>query len=272
MKAPRFFVWPSVLVTVLMTTISRRRSFRSPVKMKGSGSTHHYRKGLYGIEGRTESELDSICDRLRDEYHLTIDVGPLTAVLLETVQRQAEGEGKYIRQTGGSGNYGHCRLRVEPNDRGKGYEFVNDIKNGSILGEYAGSIEEGVQNAMKLGMVAGFPFVDVKVTLHDGSYHETDSNAMAFMFAGSIAFKEAARRAAPVVLEPVMAIEMDVPEQLSATAANEIHANRGRLVSCVTIDGLCEMRAIVPLSELLVPDSAIAHCPREFVGYEPDRG
>ena len=225
-------------------------------------------EGLYSLDGRTESELDSICDRLRDEYHLAINVGPPTAILLETVRKKAEAEGKYIRQTGGSGNYGHCKLRIEPSEPGKGYEFVNEISDGSVPSKYISSIDQGIQAAMRRGVVAGFPVVDVRVTLYDGSYHETDSNATAFTFAGSIAFKEAAKNATPVLLEPMMAIEIEVPQELSAATRNEIHLHRGRVESSVTGNGFSEIRAVVPLSELLVSDSGIAVCPMEFVGYE----
>ena len=226
------------------------------------------RGGRYSLEGRTESDLDSVCDRLRDEYHLAINFGPPTAVLLETVRKQAEAEGKYIRQTGGSGNYGHCKLRIEPNEPGEGYKFINAISGGSVPSEYIRSIDQGIQTAMRQGILAGFPVVDVRVTLYDGSYHETDSNAAAFTFAGSIAFKEAAKYANRVLLEPMMAIEIEVPEELSAATRNEIYAHRGRVESNLSENGFSEIRAVVPLSELLVSDSGIAVYPMEFVGYE----
>ena len=119
-------------------------------------------EGYYSLEGRTESDLDSICDRLRDEYHLAINVGPPTAILLETIRKQAEAEGKYFRQTGGSGNYGHCKLRIEPGELGKGYEFINDIRGGSVPSGYIESIDQGIQAAMRQGVLAGFPVVDVR--------------------------------------------------------------------------------------------------------------
>ena len=228
-------------------------------------------EGYYSLEGRTESDLDSICDRLRDEYHLAINVGPPTAILLETIRKQAEAEGKYFRQTGGSGNYGHCKLRIEPGELGKGYEFINDIRGGSVPSGYIESIDQGIQAAMRQGVLAGFPVVDVRVTLYDGSYHETDSNPVAFTFAGSIAFKEAAEKASPVLLEPMMAIEIEVPEELTAAARQEIYVHRGRIESTVTANGFSEIKAVVPLSELLVSASGIAVCPMEFVGYEAVR-
>ena len=225
-------------------------------------------EGHYSLEAMTESALDSVCDRLRDEYRLSIDVGPPAAILLETVRRQAEAEGKYIRQTGGSGNYGHCKLRIEPAEPGKGYQFINDTGAGSVPSEYIHSIDQGIQTAMRQGVLAGIPVVDVKVTLYDGSFHETDSNPMAFTFAGSIAFKEAAKRASPVLLEPMMAIEIEVPQELAPATRHEVYRHRGRIESNVTANGFSEIKAVVPLSELLVSSSGIAVFPMEFAGYE----
>jgi elongation factor G len=223
----------------------------------------------YTLAGNTKSHLESICDRLRDEYHLAIDAGPFEAVLIETIRKQAEAEGKYIRQTGGSGNYGHCKIRIEPNDSGEGYEFVNDTK-GVVPQTYIKPIDEGIQSAMALGILAGFPMVDVKVTLFDGSYHEVDSNEMAFKFAGSIALKEAARKASPVLLEPVMAVEINVPEELTAAISHQVHAHRGRFERKQTLSGFSEIKAIVPLSELLaLASKGLAEFPMEFAGYEP---
>lgn len=228
--------------------------------------------GLYRIEGRAESDLDSVCDRLRDEYHLAINLGPPMAIFLETVRKQAEAEGKYIRQTGGSGNYGHCKLRLEPDQPGKGYQFINEIRGGAVPSEYINSIDQGVQDAMRQGVLAGFPVVDVKVTLYDGSYHETDSNPMAFTFAGSIAFKEAAKKASPVILEPMMLIEIEVPQEIVPAIRREISAHRGRIDHELTGNGLNEIRAVVPLSELLsVESGGLAEFPIEFSGYEPVR-
>jgi elongation factor G len=229
------------------------------------------RDGVYSLEGRAESDLDPICDQLRDEYHLAISVGPPTAVLLETVLTKAEAEGKYIRQIGGSGNYGHCKLRVEPNEPGKGYEFINDIRSGVVPTEYIQPIEQGVRNAMQLGILAGFQMADIKVTLIGGSYHEVDSNEMAFKFAGSLALKEAARKASPVLLEPVMSVDASVPQGLAAATRQEIYSHRGRVESELTQDGFSEIEASVPLSELLVSSAGIAARPMKFLRYEPIR-
>ncbi|MBS1805773.1 MAG: hypothetical protein JST28_20725 [Acidobacteria bacterium] len=225
----------------------------------------------YSLEGRTESELDSICDRLRNEFHLAITVSAPTVILLETICKAAEAEGKYIRQTGGSGNYGHCKLRVEPNEPGKGYEFVNDIKGGVVPKEYIMPIDQGVQSAMELGILAGFQMVDIKVTLFDGSCHDVDSNEMAFRFASSIAFKEAARKASPVLMEPVMAVDLEVPEELAPATRDEIYLHRGQIKSDVATYGWCEIKAEVPLSELLASSSGIATAPMNFAGYRSFR-
>jgi elongation factor G len=227
---------------------------------------------LYSLEGRTESDLESACYRLRDEYQLAINVGTLKPVFLETIRRQAEAEGKYIRQTGGMGNYGHCRLRIEPSDPGVGYEFVSDIRDGAVPNEYVKSIEQGVLAAMNQGILAGFPVVDVKATLYDGSYHEADSNEMAFKSAGSIAFKEAAKKANLVVLEPMMTLEIEIPEVLTAAIRSEIQTHRGSFENELTANGFSEIRAVVPLSELLASNSrGLAEFPMEFAGYEAVR-
>src|ERR1022692_1826988 len=205
---------------------------------------------LYSLEGRAESDLESVCDRLRDEYQLGINVGALKAVFLETIRKHAEAEGKYIRQTGGMGNYGHCKLRIDPSNPGKGYEFINDIRGGAVPNKYIKSIEKGVLGAMEMGILAGFPVVDVKVTLCDGSYHEGDSNEMAFKFAGSIAFKEAARKASPVLLEPVMAVEVTVPEEYMGVIIGDINSRRGRIEGMEHAAGSQVIKAIVPLKEM----------------------
>ena len=168
----------------------------------------------------------------------------------ETIRKKADAEGKYIRQTGGSGHYGHCKLRVEPNTPGAGYEFVNDIKGGVIPKEYIKPIDQGVQGAIELGILAGYPIVDVKVTLYDGSYHEVDSDEMAFKIAGSMAFKEAARKASPVLLEPVMAVEVTVPEEFMGVIIGDINSRRGRIEHVDRIGGSQVIKAIVPLKEM----------------------
>jgi len=202
------------------------------------------------ISGMGELHLEILVDRMRREHKVEANVGEPKVAFRETIRKKAEAEGKYIRQTGGSGNYGHCKLRVEPNTPGAGYEFVNDIKGGAVPKEYIKPIDQGVQGALELGILAGFPMVDVKVTLYDGSYHEVDSNEMAFKFAGSIAFKEAARKANPVLMEPVMAVEVTVPEEYMGVIIGDINSRRGRIEGMDRLAGSQVIKAIVPLKEM----------------------
>jgi elongation factor G len=254
----------------------RLREALAQIAGQGPGvSINAHPESTYTLSGNSESRLESICDRLRGEYKCAINVSTIKAALLETIRKQAEAEGKYIRQTGASGNYGHCQLRIEPNEAGKGYEFINDIKGGVVPKEYIAAIDHGIQGAMELGILAGFPVVDVKVTLFDGSYHEVDSNEMAFKFAGSMALKEAAKKACPIIMEPVMAVEIEVPERLGATIRHQVHGHRGRIESERIVEGLSEIKAVVPLSELLnLASKGLAQFPMEFAGYEavPDDG
>jgi elongation factor G len=203
------------------------------------------------LSGDYELELQTICHRISHEYKIRIDVGEVKVAFRETIRKAAEAEGKYIRQVGGSGNYGHCMLRVEPNEPNKGYEFINDIHGGVVPKKYIDSIDRGVREALELGILAGFPIVDLKVTLFDGSYHEVDSNEMAFTFAGSIAFKEAARKASPVLLEPVMAVEITVPKEQMGAIADEISSRRGRIEGMEHHLVSVVVEATIPLAELL---------------------
>ena len=177
------------------------------------------------ISGEDELQLMGVRTQILQKHWPQI--GELKICFRETIRKSAEAEGKYIRQTGGLGNYGHCKLRIEPNEPGAGYEFINAIKSGSVPKECIKPIDQGVQGAIELGILAGYPLVDIKVTLFDGSYHEVDSNEMAFKFAGSIAFKEAARKASPVLLEPVMAVEVTVPVEHMGTIIGDINSRRG---------------------------------------------
>ncbi len=202
------------------------------------------------ISGMGELHLEILVDRMKREHKVEANVGEPKVAFRETIRKTAEAEGKYIRQTGGSGNYGHCKLRIEPNTPGAGYEFINAIKSGSVPKEYIKPIDQGVQGAIELGILAGYPLVDIKVTLFDGSYHEVDSNEMAFKFAGSIAFKEAARKASPVLLEPVMAVEVTVPEEHMGTIIGDINSRRGRIEGMEHLAGSQVVKAIVPLKEM----------------------
>jgi elongation factor G len=202
------------------------------------------------ISGMGELHLEILVDRMKREHKVEANVGEPKVAFRETIRKKAEAEGKYIRQTGGSGHYGHCKLRIEPNVPGAGYEFINAIKSGSVPKEFIKPIDQGVQGAIELGILAGYPLVDVKVTLYDGSYHEVDSDEMAFKIAGSIAFKEAARKASPVLLEPVMAVEVTVPEEHMGTIIGDINSRRGRIEGMEHIGGSQVIKAIVPLKEM----------------------
>jgi len=224
----------------------------------------------HSLEGTSASHLDSICDRLRDEYHLFINVGPIEAVLLESIRKSGEAEGKYLHQVGGLGNYGHCKLHVEPSRSGEGYGFASTVSDNVLPPEYLSAIERGVQQAMQSGVLSGHPLVDLKVTVIDGSYHAEDSNRMAFEIAGATALNDAVKNAAPVVLEPVMTVEIEVPEGLATAIRDEVYRRRGRVERDLPVNGWCEIRAVVPLSELLLSSSrALAEFPAAFAGYEP---
>jgi elongation factor G len=226
-----------------------------------------FEEGLV-VSGEDELQLIEIRGNILRTHEARI--GELQISYKETIRRSAEAEGKYIRQTGGSGNYGHCKLLIEPNEPGKGYEFINAIKNGSVPQEYIKPIDQGVEGAIEAGILAGYPLVDIKVILFDGSYHEVDSNEMAFKIAGSIAFREAARKASPVLLEPMMAVDVTVHEEFMGTIIGDINSRRGRIEGIQHAAGSQLIRAIVPLAEML---SSCAHgrpkYPMHFVGYQP---
>ena len=202
------------------------------------------------ISGMGELHLEIIVDRMMREYKVEANVGKPQVNYRETIRQPSEAEGKYIRQTGGSGNYGHAKIRISPNEPGKGYEFSNDTKGGSIPKEYIKPIDQGIQEAMQGGVLAGYEMVDIKVSLYDGSYHDVDSNEMAFKIAGSIAFKEAAKKAKPVLLEPVMAVEVTVPEDYMGTVIGDLNSRRGRIEGMEMIGGVQAIKATVPLSTM----------------------
>jgi len=202
------------------------------------------------ISGMGELHLEIIVDRMMREYKVEANVGKPQVNYRETIRAKAEAEGKYIRQTGGSGNYGHAKIRIEPNEPGKGYEFSNDTKGGTIPKEYIKPIDQGIQEALLGGILAGYEMVDIKVSLYDGSYHDVDSNEMAFKIAGSMAFKEAARKAKPVLLEPVMAVEVTVPEEYMGTIIGDLNSRRGRIEGMEMVGGVQAIKATVPLSTM----------------------
>jgi elongation factor G len=202
------------------------------------------------ISGMGELHLEILVDRMKREYKVEANVGEPKVAFRETIRKNSEAEGKYIRQTGGSGNYGHCKIRISPAEPGTGYSFSNDTKGGVIPKEYIKPIDQGIQEALQGGVLAGYPMVDIKVSLYDGSYHEVDSNEMAFKIAGSMAFKDAARKASPVLLEPVMAVEVTVPEEHMGTIIGDINSRRGRIEGMEHLAGSQVVKAIVPLKEM----------------------
>jgi len=202
------------------------------------------------IAGMGELHLEIIVDRMMREYKVEANVGKPQVAYRETIRSNSDAEGKYIRQTGGSGNYGHCKIRISPNEPGAGYEFSNDIKGGVIPKEYIKPIDQGIQDAMQRGVLAGYEMVDIKVSLYDGSYHDVDSNEMAFKIAGSMAFKEAARKAKPVLLEPVMDVEVTVPEEYMGTIIGDLNSRRGRIEGMEMVGGSQAIKATVPLSTM----------------------
>ena len=202
------------------------------------------------ISGMGELHLEIIVDRMMREYKVEANVGKPQVAYRETIRRHAEAEGKYIRQTGGRGQYGHAKIKLDPQPAGMGYEFVNDITGGSVPKEFIKPIDQGIREALEGGILAGYPMVDVKATLYDGSYHDVDSNEMAFKIAGSMAFKEAARKASPVLLEPVMAVEVVTPEDYAGVIMGDLSSRRGRIEGMEHRAGSQVIKAIVPLAEM----------------------
>jgi elongation factor G len=202
------------------------------------------------LRAADELQLQSIVDRLLREYKVEMNFGRPHVIYRETIRKQAEAEGKYIRQIGGSGNYAHVKIRLEPNEPGKGFEFINDIKGGVVPKEFIKPTEQGIREALQGGVLAAYEIVDVKATLFDGSYHDFDSNEMAFKIAGSMAFKEAARKAVPVLLEPVMSVEVVVPEEYMGTIIGDLNSRRGRIEGMESRAGSQVLKANVPMSEM----------------------
>ena len=206
------------------------------------------------ISGMGELHLDIIVDRLKREFKVEANVGKPQVADRETIRKPAEAEGKYIRQSGGRGQYGHCWLRLEPQEPGAGYEFVDEIKGGVIPQEYIPAVDKGVREAMEHGVVAGYPMVDIKVTVYDGSYHEVDSSEAAFKIAGSMAFQEGAKKADPVILEPIMRVVATTPEQFMGDVVGDLNARRG-IIKEMNDRGegnalVKEITADVPLAEM----------------------
>jgi len=202
------------------------------------------------ISGMGELHLEILVDRMKREFKVEANVGRPQVAYKETVKKKAEAEGKYIKQSGGRGQYGHVWVTVEPNERGKGFEFENAIKGGIIPQEFIPAVEKGVKEAVDKGVIAGFPIVDVIVTLYDGSYHDVDSSEAAFKIAGSLAFKEAAKRANAVLLEPIMKVEVVSPEKFLGDVTGDLSSKRAKIERMFERGNIKVVDAMVPLSEM----------------------
>ena len=201
------------------------------------------------IAGMGELHLEIIVDRLLREFKVEANVGAPQVAYRETIRKEANQETKYARQSGGKGQYGHVKIKIEPNP-GKGYEFVNGIVGGAIPKEYIPAVDQGIQGAMKAGVLAGYPVVDCKVTLWDGSYHEVDSSEMAFSIAGSMAFKEAMKKCDPIIMEPIMKVDVIVPDEYMGNVIGDLNSRRGQIQNQESQDGTARVTAQVPLSEM----------------------
>ena len=202
------------------------------------------------IAGMGELHLEIIVDRLLREYKVEANVGAPQVAYKETIRKAVDQDTKYARQSGGKGQYGHVKIHVEPNESGKGYEFINNIVGGAIPKEYIPAVDAGIQGAMQAGVLAGYPVEDVKVTLYDGSFHEVDSSEMAFKIAGSMAFKEACRKANPVLLEPIMKVSAIAPDEYMGDVMGDLSSRRGMIQGTEARPGATQVDALVPLSEM----------------------
>lgn len=222
------------------------------------------------LSGTGELQLESVCDQMLREFQIELLIDEPKVIYLETIRRTSEAEGKYIRQVGGHGNYGHVKLRLEPGQRGSGFQFVNETKESQIPPEFIEPVNLGILEATRQGVLAGYEMVDLRAVLYDASCHAEDSNEMAFKFAGSIAFKEAARKASPIILEPVMSIDVEVPEEHSGSVIRELNDRRGRIEDVEHQNGSVAIQAFVPLAELLRSSkNRRPNYPMRFARYEP---
>ena len=202
------------------------------------------------LSGMGELHLEIIVDRMMREFGVGANVGKPQVAYRETIRKSAEAEGRHVKQTGGRGQYGVVKLRLEPMPPGSGFEFVNDVFGGAVPKEYIGPVEVGVKEALEGGILAGFPMSDVKVTLYDGSYHDVDSSEMAFKIAGSLGLKEAARKAKPVLLEPIMSVEVVVPEEYMGDVIGDLNSRRGRIEGLELRGTTQIIKSAVPLAEM----------------------
>ena len=202
------------------------------------------------IAGMGELHLEIIVDRLLREFKVEANVGKPQVSYKETIRKTVDQDTKYARQSGGKGQYGHCKIIIEPNEPGKGYEFINKIVGGAIPKEYIPAVDAGIQGAMQNGVLAGYDVVDVKVTLYDGSYHEVDSSEMAFKIAGSMAFKEAMRKADPVLTEPIMKVTIITPDEYLGDVIGDVNSRRGQIQTMENIPGATQITAMIPLAKM----------------------
>ena len=202
------------------------------------------------ISGMGELQLEVLVDRMKREFSVDARTGAPQVAYKETIKKIAQGEGKYIRQTGGRGQYGHCFLRIEPKARGEGYEWKSEIKGGSIPSEFIPAIEKGVREKLEKGILAGFPMTDLKVAVYDGSYHDVDSSEIAFKIAGSLALEEAARKADMVLLEPIMKIEVTTPDEFMGDIIGDLSSKRAQIQGTDKRGNMTVINAIAPLAEL----------------------
>jgi len=209
------------------------------------------------ISGMGELHLEIIVDRMKREFGVEANVGAPQVAYREAIRKPVEIEGKFVKQSGGRGQYGHVWLKMEPNEAGKGFEFVDEIKGGAVPREYIPAVEKGLLETLPSGVLAGYPVVDVKVTLFDGSYHDVDSNENAFKMAASIAFKDGMRKANPVLLEPMMAVEVETPEDFMGNVVGDLSSRRGMIQGMEDIPGLKVIRAEVPLAEMFGYSTAL---------------
>jgi elongation factor G len=228
------------------------------------------------ISGMGELHLEIIVDRMKREFNVEANIGKPEVSYRETILKKAAAEGKYIRQTGGRGQYGHVILDVEPNERGAGYKFVNKIVGGIIPKEYIPAVDKGIKEAIETGVIAGYPVCDVIVTLYDGSFHEVDSSEIAFKIAGSMAFKEAFKKASPIILEPIMEVEVVTPDEFMGDIIGNLNARRGKIEGVEKRSNMQIIKAFVPLSDMFGYSTDLrslsqgrANYTMQFSRYEP---
>jgi elongation factor G len=202
------------------------------------------------ISGMGELHLEIIVDRMKREFNVEANVGAPQVAYRETIKNTVEQEGKFVRQSGGKGQYGHVYLKIEPQESGAGYEFVNEIVGGVVPREYIPAVDKGVQDSMQSGVIAGYPVVDVKVTLYDGSYHDVDSSETAFKIAGSMGFKEGIAKAKPTLLEPIMKVEVVTPEEYMGDVIGDLNSRRGMVQGMEDTPSGKQVKAEVPLAQM----------------------